>query len=103
MAKFTSINAAARAYLVILAGENEVDLPPYSSEVATTLKQISGILEENLTEEQKGWLPELMDYNSIPDVLYRLLQASNPVEPPAPVGDAAIVGTAVVGTATVGE
>lgn len=69
---YNSINEAAEAHLQDLVTSGYT-YPGYSSEVATTLMNICSIYETELTSQQKATLPAVENYNSIPDVLYRLL------------------------------
>ena len=73
---YNNINDAARAHLENLIQEGATD-PGYSSQIADTLMQISNIYEAQLDAEAKAALPKVENYNSIPDVLFRCLEAAH--------------------------
>ena len=73
MAKYLNINDAARGFMTETF--DDVSSQPYSSELATTMRQICTLYEEAMTEEQKASLPAVTDYNALADVFYRLMKA----------------------------
>lgn len=72
---YNSINEAARAHIAKLVSVGFTD-PGYSSQIADTLMQISNMYESTLSAQDKAALPKVENYNSIPDVLFRCLEAA---------------------------
>lgn len=73
---YNNINEAARAHLAKIATALDVSNPGYSSEIATTLLQISAVYESVLDSTAKAALPSVANYNSVPDCLFRCLEAA---------------------------
>lgn len=72
---YNNINEAARAHIAKLVAAGFTD-PGYSSQIADTLMQISNMYESTLDSSAKASLPKVENYNSIPDVLFRCLEAA---------------------------
>lgn len=72
---YNSINEAARAHIAKLVAAGYTD-PGYSSQIADSLMMISNMYESDLSSEAKAALPKVENYNSIPDVLFRCLEAA---------------------------